>query len=111
MKDVRPIGYIEVQRSWVGKKSSAEIEDIMREVLTTTRRDYPDLQPYGSRMEIVADGAGVLHYTLYAGFEPKRQTTPPLDPSNLNDAPPTPIGWGAPEDALGVPLGQKERKF
>lgn len=102
-----PIGYVEVQRGWVGDKTFAEISEIVDEARATTLRDYPNLEPYGSRIERTFDGAGVQHATLYAGFAPRNPTTPPLDPSNLNDAPAPQIGSAMPD----IPMGARERKF
>lgn len=107
----RPIGYVELQRGWVEHKSFDELREIIAEVRNAASMDFPGYVQHGARIEVVKDGAGVDHYTLYMGFAPRAQTTPPLDPSNLNEAPPPPIGWGLPDDVLGVPLGHKERKF
>lgn len=103
----RPIGYVEVQRGWVGEKTADEIKSILDEVFETTAREHPHLKPHGSRIEFTYDGANVQHATLYAGFEPRRGTTPPLNPRNLNDAAEPQIG-NAIED---FSLGMKERKF
>ncbi len=102
-----PIGYIEVQRGWMGDKTFAEISEIIDEVRAATLRDYPHLKPYGARIERTFDGAGVQHATLYAGFEPRVQKTPPLNPNNLNEADAPQIGNAVPDFSIGM----KEQKF
>ena len=105
-----PIGYIEVQRSWVGEKPIEEIREIIAEVMETTQLENPHLRPHGSRVEHASDGAGILHHTLYAGFAPRKPSSEPLDPSNLNDAPLPQPGMIEPKDGI-LPLGHKEAAF
>lgn len=103
-----PIGYVEVQRAWVGLKPFSEIDPIVAMVRETMARDYPGHVQHGARIERTVDGAGEERCTLYMGFAPRSPTTPPLDPTNLNDAPAPQIGHAALDI---VPLGTKERKF
>ncbi len=105
----RPIGYTEVQRSWVGDGNPDMPVLMLNEVYAVTARDQPELMPYGSRVEMVFDGAGVPHFTIYVGFVPRRATTPPLDPRNMNGAPLPRIGDVSPE--MAVNPGYKEQKF
>lgn len=109
----RPIGYTEVQRSWTGSSNPDMPVLMLNEVYAVTARDQPELMPYGSRVEMTFDGAGVEHYTIYVGFVRRNvtqnPTTPPLNPRNLNESPPPRIGDVGTEMAL--PLGYKESKF
>lgn len=109
----RPIGYTEVQRSWVGSANPDMSVLMLNDVYGVMDRDQPNMKPYGSRVEMVFDGAGVEHYNLYVGFVPRElsetPTTPPLDPRNLNDSPAPKIGDATPE--LALPPGWKEQKF
>lgn len=105
-----PIGYVEVQYSWVGEKTHDEVREIIDEAIRGVQRDNPALVGHGSRIEFTLDGAGVRHHTLYMGFAPAQPSSEPLDPRNMNDAPrPT---AGMPEATDGImPLGTKENKF
>lgn len=105
----RPIGYVEVQRSWLGSDNPDMSLIMLNEVYGTTARDHPELMPHGSRVEMTFDGAGVEHYTIYVGFVPRRNTTPPLDQRNMNAAPVPRIGDASPE--MAVQPGYKEQKF
>jgi len=110
MRDTpRPIGYTEVQRSWVGSDNPDMAVIMLNEVYAVTARDQPELVPYGCRTEMSFDGAGVEHYTIYVGFVPRKQTTPPLDPRNMNAAPAPRIGDASPE--MAVQPGYKEQQF
>jgi hypothetical protein len=82
---------------------------MLNEVYAVTARDQPELMPYGSRTEMTFDGAGVPHFTIYVGFVPRRETTPPLDVRNMNAAPAPRIGDASPE--MAVQPGYKESKF
>lgn len=104
-----PLGYIEVQRSWVGADNPDMSVIMLNEVYATMSRDEPTLMPYGSRVEMMFDGAGVPHFNLYVGFAPRTTTTPPLDPKNMNDAPAPRIGDASPE--MAVQAGWKEGGF
>lgn len=107
---LRPIGYMEVQRSWVGSDNPEMPVLMLNEIYGAVARDQPELKPYGTRTEMTFDGAaGAEHYTLYVGFVPRRETTPPLDPRNLNAAPAPRIGDAPPE--MAVQPGWKEQKF
>ena len=107
MFEPRPIGYIEVQRSWVGHKTAAELDLILADVRATVAADFRGMVDHGSRIETSKDGAGVQHYTLYMGFAPARAAAPPLNPRNLNDADHPTIG-----NPVGdFFIGQKEQKF
>jgi hypothetical protein len=105
-----PIGYVEVQRSGVVGRDSDPQEDIQR-ALTEAReqaaRDYPDLTPYGARVETLKDGAGVQRWNLYMGFAPAQSRAEPLDPRNLNDAKNETIGDPARDNLMGA----REQKF
>lgn len=107
MVEARPIGYVEVQRSWVGRQSGSYVDNVIGEARETAARGYPGYAQHGARIETVTDGAGVDHHTLYMGFAPRVQTTPPLNPRNLNDADHPTIG-----NPVGdFFIGQKESKF
>jgi len=110
MRDTpHPIGYVEIQRAWVGSYSAAEFEAILDDVRAQAMREYPGLVPSdGARLESTLDGAGVQHYTLYVGFAPRVQSSEPLNPRNLNNA--------EHADKIGDPgrdlaIGMKEQKF
>jgi hypothetical protein len=105
----RPIGYTEVQRSWLGSDNPDMALLMLNEVYGQMARDEPELMPYGSRVEMSFDGAGVEHYTIYVGFVPRTNNTPALDPRNLNDSEPPPIGAVGPD--MAIPVGWKESKF
>jgi hypothetical protein len=106
-----PIGYIEVQRSWLGYKSGVAVSLLLQDVAAEVLAQYPNYEQHSARIEHVKDGAGVDHCTLYVGYAPtpQNQTTPPLNPRNQNDAPEKQIG-NASED-LPMPLGWKEGQF
>ena len=109
----RPIGYTEVQRSWIEDGNPDMALLMLNEVYAVTARDQPELMPYGSRSEMTFDGAGVAHYTLYVGFVKRNVTTnpdtPPINPRNMNEAPAPRIGDASPE--MAVQPGYKEQKF
>jgi len=103
-----PIGYVEVQRAWVGELTFDEVAAIVQDVKDQGAREHPDLAYTSARLENTADGAGVNHYTLYAGFAPREVSSEPLDPRNLNAAPSY--------DQIGDPardnnIGSRENKF
>lgn len=102
-----PIGYVEIQRAWVGRQSAAYVDAVIGEARAAAERTHPGMLQHGARIETVTDGRGVDHYTLYMGFAPKHSTTPPLDPRNLNAAPERQIGDGVEDFSIGM----KERKF
>lgn len=109
-----PIGYVEVQRAWVGdaKEVATMIPLLMEEIRQQMARETPAMRQFNSRCEHTKDGAGVNHYTLYVGFAPAPQegvqTTEPLDPRNLNDAKnPDQIGDPARDNFIGM----KEQRF
>lgn len=106
-----PIGYIEVQRAWVGYKNGVAIALMLKDVEEDVQRLNKGYVHYSTRIEHVPDGAGVIHSTMYVGYAPpeKPTTSPPLNPRNLNDAPEKQIG-NASED-LPMPLGWKEGQF
>ena len=109
MRDTpHPIGYVEMQRAWVGELSFDDVAAIVQDVREQGAREYPRLEYAGARLECTADGAGVNHYTLYAGFVPRVQSSEPLNPRNLNNA--------EHADQIGDPgrdlaIGMKEQKF
>lgn len=105
-----PIGYIEVQRAWAGTALAIEdrVPGLLQDIKEQMAREHAGLVPYGSRLECTVDGAGVPHYTLYAGFAPAVQSSEPLNPRNLNEA--------EHADQIGDPgrdhnIGSKEQKF
>lgn len=107
-----PVGYVEVQK-YIGTlplPDGRHAANLLQEAWDEMARDQPDLKPHGSRIESVVDGAGVTHCTWYIGFAPKHVSSEPLDPHNLNDAPPPQPGWPEPTDGI-MPLGTKESKF
>jgi hypothetical protein len=112
-KEIRPIGYVEVQRSWSGSHNPDMPLLMLNEVYAVMARDEPHMMPYGSRTEMTFDGAGREHYTIYVGFvprpKPNTEATPALDPRNLNDAPAPQIGAVSAE--MAVQPGYKEEKF
>lgn len=105
-----PIGYVELQSSWVGIKEPYEIEAIIDQLRNKGLAENPGLVQYNARVETVKDGAGVDHFHLYMGFAPAVPAAEPLNPYNLNDAPPPQPGWPEPTDGI-VPLGSREQKF
>lgn len=107
----RPHGYTESQASYVqGELTDEQASQMVVDTINKTLQEQPLLEHISTRMETVFDGAGLAHYNFYFGFAPKKQPAPPLNPHNLNDAPPPPIGSMPAEDA-GMPLGWKESKF
>ena len=103
----KPIGYIEVQRSWIGSSDGFEdtLVRLLHEADVEMALSSPTHRRHGSRVEAVTDGAGVQHYNLYVSYEPKIQTTEPLNPHNLNEAPVTSMGVG------DLAIGMKEQRF
>lgn len=107
----RPIGYIEVQRAWVGEPSSVQenVLSLIDGVILEIGREQPELKYAGSRLERTVDGAGAHHYNLYMSFEPRvAPAHEPLDPRNLNAADKA--------DQIGDPardnnIGWKEQRF
>jgi hypothetical protein len=103
-----PIGYVEVQTSWVGSRSAVATVAILHELQEKTRREYPQLMEISARLESTLDGAGVPHYTFYLGYAPPVRSSEPLDPRNLGGAPNS--------EQIGDPVrdfsvGMKEQKF
>lgn len=120
-----PIGYVELQRSWIkpgnggrydppgapqSPSGGDRIPELLAEMEAEVRATDPKLVRINARLENVPDGAGVVHFTLYAGFAPAVAAAEPLDPHNLNDAPRPVAGWPEPEDGI-LPLGSRETKF
>lgn len=105
-----PIGYVEVQSSWVGAVSASAAGEIIRELREKARREYPQLVEvkHSARLESTLDGAGVAHFTFYVGFAPAVASSEPLDPRNLNDAP---VGDQIGDPARDFSVGMKEQKF
>lgn len=108
-----PIGYVELQRSWLkpdeeGRSGGEKIPELRAEMEAEMARTNPDLQYYGMRLENTKDGAGKVHFNFYVGFVPKVASSEPLNPRNLNDADKA--------DQIGDPardnnIGWKEQKF
>jgi hypothetical protein len=71
--------------------------------------EHPGMRYVSSRCEHTKDGAGVDHYTLYAGYAPNiANPTEPLDPRNLNSSDRAEqIGDPARDNAIGM----KEQRF
>lgn len=105
-----PIGYVELQTSWVGRPAYAAISAGIEELRAKGFSENPGFVQHSARMEETIDGAGETHYTLYIGFAPPVPASEPLDPHNMNDAPPPQPGWPEPTDGI-APLGAKEQKF
>ena len=104
-----PIGYVEIQRAFVGPYTVDEFHEMLDDVRAQAAREYPGLVPYdGARLESTLDGAGVVHYVLYVGFAPAVASSEPLDPRNLNDAP---VGDQIGDPARDNNIGWKENKF
>jgi len=104
-----PIGYVEIQRAFIGPCRADEFEEMLDGVRTQAAREYPGLVPYdGARLESSTDGAGVMHYVLYVGFAPATPSSEPLDPRNLNAAP---VGDQIGDPARDNNIGWKENKF
>ncbi len=107
-----PIGYVELQRSWLGG-STTELSDgdLARRQVEELReqglKENPGYVQHSAEMVRALDGAGVVHYTLYMGFAPAQPISEALDPHNLNDAPVSNIGDPARDNAIGA----KEQKF
>jgi len=104
-----PIGYVELQSSWVGDETFEETSARVEQLRAKGLADNPGSVQYNARIESVLDGAGVPHYTLYMGFAP-RNPHEPLDPRNMNDAPLPQPGQIEPSDGI-LPMGSKEQKF
>ena len=105
-----PIGYVELQAAWAGDKTFEDTQALIEETRAKGLAEHPGLVQHGARIEHTIDGAGVWHYTLYMGFAPPVPSSEPLDPHNMNDAPPVQSGWPEPTDGI-MPLGTKEQKF
>jgi hypothetical protein len=106
-----PIGYVELQASWVGDLSLEKAQEMYKLLQEQAAREYPGLVMHGrSRLEETVDGAGVPHSTFYMGFAPAVPSSEPLDPHNLGDAPLPQSGWPEPTDGI-MPLGTREQKF
>lgn len=105
-----PKGYVEAQTSWVGRKSLEEITTDANYLAIKTLAQNPGYVRWGGRLEEVTDGAGVMHYNLYLGFAPAYESSEPLNPRNMNDAPLAQPGLLKPED-IALPMGYKEAQF
>lgn len=116
LNDVHPLGYVEFQTGWVGQKTPAEIEAIIDELRAKIAREAPGLVESrglgkGPRVEHVADGAGVIHFTMYIGMEPPVPAAPPLG-NNMNNAPLPQPGYGPDVvDPGSLPPGYFEQQF
>ena len=112
-----PIGYVELQTSWLGSdtgnKTQTELSDgdlarrHVEELREKGLRENPGYSQCSARMEETTDGAGVIRYNLYMGFAPAQPLSEPLNPHNLNDAPVQSIG----DPARDNNIGWKEQKF
>lgn len=105
-----PIGYVEIQRAWVGLALPLEdrVPELMQDIREQVAREYPGLVFHGSRLERTYDGAGVPYYNLYVGFAPAVASSEPLDPRNLNASDKAEqIGDPMRDNAIGM----KEQRF
>lgn len=112
MTSHHPIGYVEVQKAWIGTSDGVEANAdlIMYEVSIEMARDYPTYKKINSNITCVKDGAGVNHYTLYVGYAPAQppgEKAEPLNPHNLNSSDNLSIGDPARDNAIGM----KEQRF
>lgn len=106
-----PMGYVEVQSSWVESDSTPEeIATLLQELIGKTLREQPHLKHYSTRIEFAPDGGSLRKVNLYVGFEPKHTASEPLDPGNLGSAPLPQPGAIGPTDGV-MPLGHKENQF
>jgi len=102
-----PIGYIEVQRSWIGEDTEAMRTTMRHEAELEVLAQNPNYFLVGWHTDKTFDGAGVAHYNLYVGFAPRTPVAEQLNPHNLNDAPVNNIG----DPARDNNIGWKEQKF
>jgi hypothetical protein len=102
-----PIGYIEVQRSWIGDDTGVMRASMLfdAEVEVVGKNNNYFLTNWHTDKTL--DGAGVAHYTMYVGFAPRTPAAEQLNPHNLNDAPVNNIG----DPARDNNIGWKEQKF
>lgn len=105
-----PIGYREVQSSWVGRKTPDETFITIAGEREKFHRENPGYVDYGARVEHAIDGARVEHFTLYLGFAPAHASSEPLNPRNMNDAPLPQVGMPTVADVT-LPMGWKEERF
>jgi hypothetical protein len=105
-----PIGYVELQTSWVGPMTFEQQGELLADLIKRGGAEHPGMVVDNHRIEQVRDGAGVVHHNLYLGLRPAVAAAEPLDPHNLNDAPRPVAGWPEPEDGM-LPLGSRETKF
>lgn len=109
----RPTGYTEYQTQIMGDetRNTDYIHTAIEQLRAKVARDEPHLKYYSLRAEHTTGGDGVPRINIYLGFVPKHELAPPLNPRNLNEAPPPPIGSIPDEAELGLPLGWKEQQF
>jgi hypothetical protein len=112
MRDTLPIGYTEMQRSWVGGPDGEGPYEVVVnkysfEMVAEMKRLQPDLVKITQSVVAVPDGDNVLHFTLYAGFAPRQPLSEPLNPRDLNDARSQNIGDPGRDNNIGA----KEQKF
>lgn len=105
-----PIGYVELQGSYVGPFDRDKGLELFGELMTRAAAEHPGYVVHGTRFEVVKDGAGVEHHNHYLGLRPPVPSSEPLDPHNMNDAPRAQSGWPEPTDGI-MPLGARETKF
>jgi len=105
-----PIGYVELQGSYVGPFDRDKGLELFAELMNRAGVEHPGYIVHGTRFEKVQDGAGVWHHNLYLGLVPPGTKREPLDPRNMNDAPLPQPGQIEPSDGI-LPLGSKEQKF
>lgn len=110
----RPIGYVELQRHWIGPPNEKTTTEMVTELRVQMDLEVLDQHPgyvsMGFRIEPVKDGAGVWHYNLYEGFGPAHPSSDPLDPRNLSGET-TPSGLALNPYAKETTIGMKEQKF
>jgi hypothetical protein len=106
-----PIGYVEVQSSWLdSEKSFDETREHIAELVGKTLKENPGLRRHGARIEFTTDGDGRRKANLYLGFAPRRVAAEPLNPRNMNNAPLPQPGAIEPTDGI-TPIGWKENQF
>lgn len=105
-----PIGYVEVQGAYTGPFDHDKGLELFGEIMKRAASEHPGLVVVNARWETTVDGAGLEQQHLYMGFAPRAPSSEPLDPHNMNEAPPPQVGMPDPTDGI-VPLGVRETKF
>ncbi len=106
-KSPHPIGYLEIQKSWIGQSTTGPFNDSLAAADAEALISHPNHKRVSYRIDCVIDGAGIKHYNLYVGYAPANPTTEPLNPRDLNDARNQNMGDPARDNFIGA----KEQKF